>query len=161
MTIDSRIDCIEVHPDLGFRSIYHSPFETSIEFTDSWWDTVPSDYENGNVEFLLFRMDDLEVARAQILLNRRPNPDYGVFPVASAYIDLAFFEVASSHVRRGIGTLAVQALSNRYPHVGLLAYSEEADAFWNTLGWHRYEHPEGTLSFRPLYVRAPLAAPRP
>lgn len=149
------IDCIEVYPEHVFRNVYNSPFDASPDFTDSWWNEVPYSYRDGGIEFLSFRDAETEVARVQLLLNRLPNPDYGVPRLAAEYVDLAFFEVAASRWRQDVGTRAVKAISARYRDLGLLAYSEDADGFWDEFGWQRFEHPEGTRSFRPLYVRSP------
>jgi hypothetical protein len=58
---------------------------------------------------------------------------------------LSFLEVAARYQRQGlgIGTRAVQGVMDRYTDVGLLAYSEEADGFWDRLGWRKFEHPGG------------------
>lgn len=149
--------CIEVHPTLAFRSAYNSPFERSADFREGWWDNVPRAYDNGDMEFLSFRIADSEVARARISLNKQPGSDYGVPWLASGYAELERLEVASRYrqPRTGIGTRAIQAVIDRHRDVGLLAYSEGADGFWDTLGWHRFEHPDGMPSGRPLYVRPP------
>lgn len=158
MALQGPLDCIEVHPEHVFRSVYNSPFESSPDFTEGWWSDVPYSYgSTGGIEFLSFRSAGVEVARAQILLNKVPGSDYRVPRLASEYMELSFFEVAARYQRQGlgIGTRAVQSVIDRYPNVGLLAYSEEADEFWDTLGWRKFDHPRGMPSYRPLYVWFP------
>ena len=46
----------------------------------------------------------------------------------------------------------VQALAQRHPDRRLFAYSEEADRFWVSLGWERFDHPEGPRFHRPLFI---------
>ncbi|BBX13050.1 hypothetical protein MNVM_21310 [Mycobacterium novum] len=53
--------------------------------------------------------------------------------------------------RRKIGTQVVQALSVRNPDRRLLAYSEGADEFWASLGWDRFDHPDGR--HRALFIQ--------
>jgi hypothetical protein len=47
----------------------------------------------------------------------------------------------------------MQALGTRHPERRLLAFSEEADDFWASLGWTRYDHPEGPRSYRLLFMQ--------
>lgn len=50
---------------------------------------------------------------------------------------------------RGVGTQVVQGLGKRQRGNRLLAYSERADGFWASLGWERFDHPDGVpTSFR-------------
>jgi hypothetical protein len=50
---------------------------------------------------------------------------------------------------RGVGTQVVQGLRKRQRGSRLLAYSERADGFWASLGWERFDHPDGVpTSFR-------------
>lgn len=156
MSLHDHLNCIEVHPDLGFRNVLVSPFERSPDYRRDWWDDVPRNYLDGDIQFLSFRIDTHEVARARLLLNQFPLPGYAVPRLASDLVTIDRLEVAGRHIMRGHGTRAVAAIVERYPGAGLLAYSEGADGFWGRrLGWERFEHSEGTRSYFPLYVRAP------
>jgi hypothetical protein len=108
------------------------------------------------MQFLSFRIGTYEVGRARILLNQSPMPGYAVPRFAAGFVDIDRLEVAGSHVDQDYGTHAVEAIMDRYPGAGFLAYSEEANGFWGRrLGWERFEHPEGTRGRRPLYIRPP------
>jgi GNAT superfamily N-acetyltransferase len=149
LSADDFLTCVQVHPPHA----HDSPFEECEGFTAAWWAEVPFTYENGRIELLLFRSAGVEVARAQIEFDKAPGPMYDVPALAARYVELVFLEVSESHRRRGIGKRAVEAIMDRYPGVGLLAYSEEADVFWDMLGWQRFMHGEEPIRHRPLYVR--------
>jgi ribosomal protein S18 acetylase RimI-like enzyme len=57
-------------------------------------------------------------------------------------LEIQFIEVSSRFRRSGIGTEVVRELAARNPGRRLVAFSE-ADEFWASLGWYRYDHPEG------------------
>ena len=66
-----------------------------------------------------------------------------------------FIEVAIAARGRGGGTRVVRGLAERHPGRRLLAYSEGADGFWASLGWERFDHPEGRPEFhRALFIQA-------
>jgi GNAT superfamily N-acetyltransferase len=55
---------------------------------------------------------------------------------------------------RGIGTWVLRGLAEHHPDRRLVAYSEEAHGFWASLGWKRYDHPEGRPEFhRALFMQ--------
>lgn len=66
-------------------------------------------------------------------------------------LEIAFIEVAPAECGRGIGTQAVRALEQRHRDRQLLAYSEEADGFWASLGWEPFHHPDG--DWRTLFIQ--------
>jgi hypothetical protein len=47
----------------------------------------------------------------------------------------------------------VKELERRFPNRRLLAFSEEADGFWTSLGWERFDHPDGPRFYRPLFIQ--------
>ena len=75
------------------------------------------------------------------------SPDMG-----TRALEIQFIEVARSHRRTGIGAEVVRRLVEAHPERRFLALSEDADQFWATLGWDRYDHPDGPDWYRPLFV---------
>ena len=63
-------------------------------------------------------------------------------------------EVATAQLRRKVGTRVVHDLMERHSGRRLFAYSEEADEFWASLGWQRFDHPEGPQFHRPLFIQS-------
>lgn len=47
----------------------------------------------------------------------------------------------------------MHGIAQMHPDRQLIAYSEDADAFWDSLGWDRFAHPEGPKFHRPLFVQ--------
>lgn len=154
MTESSDLKCVQVHPRHVMRRHFETPFEARDGFTQHWWNAVPYQYDEGGIEYFSFTIDGEEVGRAQVLLGKSPGSMYLVPRVAGRYVEIAFFEVSLFHQKRDLGTRAIEALVSRYPDFGVLAYSEEADGFWDSLGWTRYEHSTSDRS-RPLYVLSP------
>lgn len=96
--------------------------------------------------------DDVEVARVEIDDPGGINPAYtGVPDLDPERLEIQFIEVADAAHRRGVGTHVVYALQERHPDRRLFAYSEEADDFWASLGWERFDHPNGIN--RPLFIQ--------
>jgi len=57
-------------------------------------------------------------------------------------------------------TLVGGAARKKCHHAGsprLFAYSEEAHGFWASLGWDRFDHPEGPQFHRPLFIQPALS----
>lgn len=80
-----------------------------------------------------------EVARVRLDDPGCINPDYaGVPELGPERLKIQYFEVAGDDMNRGVGTAAVRALEKRYPDRRLFVYSD-ADGFWGSLGWDRFE----------------------
>ncbi|WP_409431024.1 hypothetical protein ACJEIK_02995 [Mycobacterium sp. SMC-16] len=47
----------------------------------------------------------------------------------------------------------MSALRERHPNRRLFAYYEEAHGFWASLGWERFDHPDGEQLHRPLFIK--------
>lgn len=77
----------------------------------------------------------------------------GVPKLGPERLEIQFFEVATAARGRGVGTRAVRALEARHPDRRLFAYSEESNGFWASLGWERFDHPEGEQFHRPLFIQ--------
>jgi GNAT superfamily N-acetyltransferase len=129
----------------------YKPFSDDKSFEDSWWSGVAWGYGDGETEFLSFQQGGVEVARAELSLDKRPNEDYQVPSTGRRFVQVEFFEVSEDHRSRGVGTRAMRAVAQRYPAQCILAYSEEADEFWSSLGWIRFQN-SSSRNYRPLYV---------
>ncbi|SKM36387.1 acetyltransferase, gnat family protein [Mycobacteroides abscessus subsp. abscessus] len=99
----------------------------------------------------------VEVARVELKEDVDIEHYANVPAIGCERLEIAFIEVAAAACRRGIGTRAVRELERRHPDRRLLAYSEEADGFWASLGWEPFHHPEG--DWRTLFI-APASRSR-
>jgi ribosomal protein S18 acetylase RimI-like enzyme len=68
-------------------------------------------------------------------------------------LEIQFIEVANECRRQGIGTEIVRELAATHPNRTLVAFSEQADEFWASLGWRRYDHPKEPRFHRPLFIQ--------
>ena len=68
-------------------------------------------------------------------------------------LEIQFIEVSKDFRREGIGTLIVRQLEAHHRDRTLVAFSEAADDFWESLGWRRYDHPTEARFYRPLFVQ--------
>lgn len=74
--------------------------------------------------------------------------------IGAERLEIQFIEVAIEARGRGIGTRVLQSLGKRHPDRRLLAYSEGADGFWTSLGWQRFDHPDGQPQLdRALFIQ--------
>jgi hypothetical protein len=145
---------------LGER-VWEQDFEESPEFDDRWWTGVTRGPEPG--EHYAGRCRKVEVVRAKLKLSTRISEAFrDVLTPRQGFVEIVFFEVATSQRRRGFGRAAVNELVGLHPGRSIAAFSEGADLFWASLGWARFEHEEGTVHHRPLYVltRTPQPASR-
>ena len=140
----------------GFADQYPwlPPFDWSIAYeNEQWWDEVRY-YYVGEPWFVQVLEDSVEVARVELDDPGGINPAYANVPsTGPERLEVQFIEVATVARDRGIGTRAVQALAQRHRNRRLFAYSEEADRFWGSLGWERFDHPEGPQLHRPLFIQ--------
>lgn len=95
-----------------------------------------------------------EVARVELDDPGGINPEYADVPeLGPERLEIQLIEVSTAARGRGVGTLVVQELKERHPDRRLFAYSEEAHEFWASLGWERFDHPEGEQFHRPLFIQ--------
>ena len=81
------------------------------------------------------------------------NPTYfGAPKLGAERLEIQLLEVAMDARGRGVGTQVVRLLQTRHPARRMFAYSEQAQGFWASLGWERFDHPEGEDFHRPLFV---------
>ena len=133
------------------------PFDWSIAYeNERWWDE-PRHYYVGQPWFVQVLGDGAEVARVELDDPGGINPEYaGVPTLGPERLEIQFIEVATASQGRRVGTEVVRALEDRYANRRLFAYSEEAHGFWASLGWDRFDHPEGAQFHRPLFIRPAL-----
>ncbi|HEX9229522.1 MAG TPA: hypothetical protein VF885_23240 [Arthrobacter sp.] len=129
-----------------------SPFESSPEFYDRWWRVGQPVYESSrtvlNIQGVLC---GYEIARALVVDDRQPVSEaYGVPFSTQDFLEISFFETAQSVRRRGVGTKVVQMIRQELGDRPMIAFSEDADPFWASLGWERFEHENGRN--RPLFI---------
>ncbi|UGT97753.1 GNAT family N-acetyltransferase [Mycobacterium intracellulare] len=130
------------------------PFDWAVAYeNERWWDE-PRGYYVGEPWFVQVREDGVEVARVELDDPGGINPQYSDVPkLGGERLEIQFIEVATAAAGRGVGTSVVRSLEMRHPERRLFAYSEDAHEFWASLGWERFDHPEGEQFHRPLFVR--------
>lgn len=132
-------------------------FDWSVAYeNDQWWDK-PRYYSVSEPWFVQVMEDGNEVARVEFDDPGGINPKYvGVPKLGEERLEIQFVEVATAATRRGIGTRVVQGLADLHDGRRLFAYSEEADEFWASLGWQRFDHRDGQPQFhRALFIQPP------
>jgi ribosomal protein S18 acetylase RimI-like enzyme len=99
--------------------------------------------------------DDREVARVELYDHVETSHYIGAPSLGAEALEIQFIEVATDCRRQGVATDVVRRLMAAHPDRRLVAFSEEADEFWVSLGWDRYDHPDGPRLYRPLFVQPP------
>lgn len=130
-----------------------SPFVEHGGFNERWWSRAPW----GDVRWFEARRGAFGVARVQLI--------DGGDKVNSTYVDvpslgrdalkIQFIEVHADHRCQRLGTEVLGLLSSGLPGHRLFAYSE-ADGFWTSLGWLRFEHPnyaEHPTGYQVLFIQ--------
>lgn len=126
-------------------------FEPDDRFTDGWWTSDYSDADDySNVQVLL---GDTEVARVELDQRVEISHYSSTLALGDQALEIQFIEVATDQRGQGIGTEVVRLLEVAYPDRRLVAFSEEADEFWGSLGWDRYLHPIEPQHYRPLFIQ--------
>lgn len=126
-------------------------FEQSEHFNKRWWNE-PRLFDDGATYFEV-RLNGVEVARVELDDRADFAHEFGAPRLGAIALEIQFIEVAPAHRGKGVGTQVIALLSAANPSCRLVAFSEEADGFWASLGWERYEHPEQAPWRRPLYVQ--------
>ena len=129
-----------------------APFELAGDFEPRWW--MLRDFGLlCDPWFVQVVRDGDEVARVE--LDEKVSLEGYLGPSGlpgPAPLEIQFIEVSPRLRRQGVGAAVIAALSARHPDRRLVAFSEDADAFWSGVGWERHEHPSGR-NYRPLYVQ--------
>lgn len=66
-------------------------------------------------------------------------------------VDIDFIEVAGGYRGQGFGSRAVELVQQLFPGRAFVALPGGNEGFWESLGWHRYEHRQGA-AHPPLFV---------
>lgn len=134
--------------------VVFKPFSASDDFTDGWWDDFLYGYssvdEVDEQFYAVFNGQD-EVARIEVEIEDALGEEYPAPSVPGPYAVIHFFEVSEEHRRRGYGTQVIRLIEQHYEGMPLVAFSEDADDFWGSLGWERHEHKTDPAS-RARYV---------
>lgn len=132
-----------------------SGFQTSEGFNERWWDHQGRHYFD-NARFLAAFVDTEEVARIE--LDEKVDPVEYVRDslLGNDLLEIQLIEVRGELRCSGLGTKVVAALAAKFPNRRLVAFSEDADGFWASLGWSRHLHQtdcEPNPRYRPLYMQ--------
>ena len=130
----------------------YPPFDDPTGFTDDWWHSR-NVYGEDSHWWSAADESEGEIARAEVGPESTAGSAYGVAAPASGFVEIYFLEVREDCRRAGIGTEVVHLLLEAYPRRTFVAFSEEADQFWATLGWTMYLHRSSPMN-RPLFVSA-------
>jgi GNAT superfamily N-acetyltransferase len=130
------------------------PFDWAVAYdNEQWWDEARY-YCVGEPWFVQALKDGVEVARVELDDPGGINPTYANVPaIGPERLEIQFIEVATRVRSRGIGSQVVLALAERHRDRRLFAYSEGADGFWTSVGWERFDHPDGR--HRALFIQTP------
>lgn len=145
-----KIELIEHKRPSGVGLYEWQPYADDGTFTHHWWHrlwdisdrrSLWSANQNGH-----------EVAR--INLDQEVSYEHydRVPDLGPNVLEIDFFEVSSAVRKKGVGRSVLQLIAERFPDKRLVAFSEEADAFWSGLDWSRYDHPYGFPAYRPFFV---------
>lgn len=116
-----------------------APFLRDGRFHARWWDRWPP---AKSAQFYGVALGGVEVARIQLLPAPFPEEYSGVPPFGWEMLKLHLLEVRADRRCEGLGTRVVEGLREAFPDRRFLAFSE-ADGFWDSVGWDRFEHPDG------------------
>lgn len=145
---DEAIPCpSDVWP---YRRLF-GPWPHDDRFSDYLWDTFGVRSGTG-FHFYEVRHGDVPVARIEIH-DDDPTECYSNPLPTKPILEIQNIEVASSHRGCGLGTLIVEEIARAHTERTLAALSEQADEFWSSLGWIRYERSDDRPNSRPLYVQ--------
>ncbi len=110
------------------------------------YDTLPWDddmWRQDDPWFVQVLDNGVEIARIEFVDPGNSIAGYPNAPVLGPERLLVHrFEVAVSARGHGVATRTLRALAQRHPDRRLFAYSAEADGFWGSLGWERFDRPD-------------------
>lgn len=131
-------------PSFDFAVVYEHPHWWNRQLGDEPW--LVQVLEHG-----------IEVARVELDDPGDINPNYaGVPELVDERLEIQFIEVAPAVRGRGIGTRLVRRLADLHPDRRLFAYSEEADGFWDSLGWEPFYDSRPGPRGRTLFLQPAL-----
>jgi hypothetical protein len=114
------------------------PFEPNAQFDrDDWWDDLPSRWDNP--WFVQVLLDGTEEARVELDETFYGSAHDGAPELGPEVLVVRQIEVGRSHRRLGIGSKVVAGLAAAIPGRRLIALGMDADEFWASLGWDRFD----------------------
>lgn len=131
-----------------------TPFEPSESYEHpEWWANARGAV--GDPWFVQALENGVEIARVQLDERGGIGDGYTDAPAINAHelLEIQFIEVTTTARRRGVATRVVQALTEQHPDKHLMAYSEGADAFWESLGWDPFYDLSPGPPGRTLYIQ--------
>jgi GNAT superfamily N-acetyltransferase len=127
------------------------PFEPNEHFTDEWWDRA--NLFGDDDTYIQATLDGAEVGRVHLDEQVWTSHYAGAPDLGAVALEFQFIEIADDHRRSGIASELIGTIADMHPTRCLVAFSEDADEFWASLGWDRYDHPEGPDRYRPPFVQ--------
>ena len=148
-----ELDFIDLRRGSADKYSWIPPFDAAVVYeNEQWWDEVKYYYVR-EPWFVQVLEGGMEVARVELDDPGGINPTYTDVPAIGAErLEIQLIEVATAARRRGVATRVVRGLAQRHPGRRLFAYSENADVFWDSLDWDRFDHPDGR--HRPLFIQS-------
>lgn len=144
------LEFVDIRRGAADRHSWMPPFDSSVTYEkDHWWDPVLLGYDDP--WYVQVLENGVEVARVELEEDVDIDHYADVPKIGFERLGIQFIEVATGKRRLGIGTRVVRGLLRRHPDRWLLAYSEGADEFWASLGWARFDHPDGDR--QPLFIQ--------
>lgn len=146
------LELVELRRNPGAGSYEQSPFDDDDVngFEPTWW---IKRWDEGFWFIRVIRGLN-EVARVELEQCNGAEYARGDLRRMSMIIEISFIEVAAQWRCKGIGTAVVRALETRYSHQTLVAFSEDADGFWSSLGWTAFAADDPSAN-RTLFVHRP------
>lgn len=146
----SQIELFEHLRPAGVGRYEWQPYAEDSNFTRHWWHRL---WDLGDRYSLWSASQSgVEVARVELDQEVSYNHYDRVPDLGPGVLEIDFFEVSATMRARGIGRAVLHLITERFPDKRLVAFSEEADGFWSSLGWKRYDHPRGFPAYRPFFV---------
>lgn len=140
---------------------YRSPFEYDTEgFNDQWWHGRAGpvgDTTLGGTIYVQFLKDDLEIGRAE-LTPWKLSASYVGLNKSLPCLQIWFFEIRTQFRGKDFGSMFASRLAEHFSDLPLIAFSEGADKFWDSIGWYYFPRKDGkTQSYRKLFVSRTLS----
>jgi len=145
------LELVDLRPAASADCWWTPPFDSTVIYEHPhWWNQQVGD-ESWFVQVL---EHGTEVARVEFDDPGGINPNYeGVPELGDERLEIQFIEVASAARGRGIGTRLVHRLADRHSERRFFAYSQEADGFWDSLGWEPFYDLRPGPAGRTLFIQ--------
>lgn len=140
---------------------FQSPFPFGDEgFQDNWWHSDigrVGDDALGGTQYAQLLLDGVEMGRAR-LTDWQLSDSYIGIDTAVPTKEIWFFEIRSTARRRGLGARFASLLREHYAGMPLVAFSEGADEFWDSIGWIYYPRKDGDTDDRKLFISEQISS---